>query len=229
MVSHDLQEPLRKIHLFSEEILKRESGNFSTKSKEYFERLISASDRMSELINALLNYSRLTREEMTSEKTNLADIIEEVKTNLYDIIEEKNALILTENLPSLYVEPVQFYQLFSNLVDNSIKYSRKNIQPVIIISAKLLENCNLKKDAPPTNYWKITYTDNGIGFDPGYSEKIFEVFNRLHCKSEYPGTGIGLAICKKVVENHNGIITANGDSGKGAMFHIFIPAAQTDN
>jgi signal transduction histidine kinase len=86
---------------------------------------------------------------MTSEKTNLADIIEEVKTNLYDIIEEKNALILSENLPSLYVEPVQFYQLFSNLVDNSIKYSRKNIQPVIIISGKLLENCNLKKDAPP--------------------------------------------------------------------------------
>ena len=223
MVSHDLQEPLRKIHLFSEKILASDSGNFSAKSKECFERLISASDRMSKLINALLNYSRLTKEEMKFEKTNLGDIIEEVKTNLCDIIEEKKAVIITENLPLLYLEPLQFYQLFSNLVDNSIKYSRKNIQPVIIISAELLKNCTLKKDAPPANYWKITYTDNGIGFDPGYREKIFEVFNRLHGKSEYPGTGIGLAICKKVVENHNGIITAKGDSGKGAMFHIFIP------
>src|SRR5262249_22205210 len=144
--------------------------------------------RMKELIDALFVYSTLGKERIAHVKTDLCDVVEEVKKNYYDVIEDKKAKIYTEYLPSLYVDPIQLYQLFSNLIDNSIKYGKKDVPPVIEISAELLKNYALKKDRGPQDYWKITFADNGIGFDTEFNDKIFELFNRLHGKAEYPGT-----------------------------------------
>jgi PAS domain S-box-containing protein len=226
IASHDLQEPMRKIKTFSRKLLELESENISDKGKHYFDRILSASTRMQNLIDALLDYSRLdNKKELVFAKTKLQDIIDEVRKNLFDIIEEKDAQIQIGKLPALDIVPVQFSQLFTNLIGNSIKYSKKDSPPRIKISSRLLKNFRIDENSVQSNYWKITLKDNGIGFDPDYSEKIFELFRRLHGTSEYSGTGIGLAICKKVVENHHGIITATGQPGAGATFDIYIPVS----
>ncbi len=225
IASHDLQEPLRKIQAFSQRILSKESENFSSSSLDYFGRIQSAAARMQNLINALLSYSKTIAVNTSFEKTNLNVIIEEVIYELQEEITEKNVIIKFANLPELKLITVQTQQLFTNLIANAIKYSKKNIAPEITIASALKAGKYPGEAAadPKINYWKITVEDNGIGFEQQYGNKIFELFQRLHGSGDYVGTGIGLAICKKIMHNHQGFISAAGKPGIGATFNIYFP------
>jgi len=178
---------------------------------------------MQKLIDALLDYSRTNTMQIIYEPVDLNVIIREVQKDLAEIISEKHATIEFDHLPIIQAVPLQFQQLFSNIIENSIKYSRENVPPVIKISSALVPGKDHSFSKSKMCY-KIDIADNGIGFEQEYAENIFKLFQRLHCRNEYHGTGIGLAICKKIVENHKGIITATVYPGKGAIFTIFLPA-----
>ena len=227
IASHDLQEPLRKIQTYSSYIRDTESDNLSEKSGHYLERLESSAGRMKALLAALLNYSRLSNTGTAKEKTDLNSVVDEVIGNLQDLIEEKKAVISRDHLPMIMGLPLQFDQLFSNLISNSLKYSRSDMSPVIHISCLTVQKDEIRQveNLPEKNYYRISVSDNGIGFESQYAEKIFELFQRLHGKTEYAGTGIGLSICYKIVQNHQGAITAAGAPGQGARFDIYLPVA----
>ncbi len=224
--SHDLQEPLRKIQIFATHIQEKEIPNLSEKGKDYFKRMQDAANNMQVLIEDLLAFSRLSNVNRKFELTNLAEVIEEVRTGFNDVIDEKHATIEVLESCQLNIIPFQFRQLLQNLISNSLKFSSPDRNPHIIIKSS---NSN---ETPTGNdqlfngkpYCHISVSDNGIGFHPQYQEKIFELFERLNQNEDYDGTGIGLSIVKKVVENHGGIITATGKIGKGATFDIYIPA-----
>lgn len=224
--SHDLQEPLRKIQTFASLILEKENANLSERGKESFRKMQNAAVRMRVLINDLFAYSRTSTAERKFETTHLKEIIKDVQEELNDQIEEKNAIIETSNLCEVEIIPFQFRQLMLNLISNALKFSRSEIRPVIKINCDIDKGINFENENlnPQTKYCHISVTDNGIGFDPKYAEKIFEVFQRLHTKSAYSGTGIGLSIVKKIVENHGGFISASGELNKGAEFDIYLPA-----
>ena len=224
--SHDLQEPLRKIQTFVTILLENENDNLSENGKYNFKRMKLAASRMQLLIDDLLAFSRVATTELIFEKTELNFIIEEVKAELKDTILEKQATILATKIGSANIIPFQFRQLLYNLISNALKFSNPDIPSHIIIDSKIIKGINFKnsKLSPEKNYCHIAVSDNGIGFEPQFSERIFEVFQKLHGKEVYSGTGIGLAIVKKIVENHNGIITATSELNKGARFDIYIPA-----
>ena len=226
VASHDLQEPLRKIRTFSSRILAKQHDVFSDESKYYFSRITGAAERMQNLIEALLSYSRANTPEKDFANTDLNAILADIKSILQDVIEEKNVVIESDHLPTLKVVHLQFQQLFLNLISNGIKYSRDGVQPRIKISAELLHSHEIDYNdvLPNTRYWKISVADNGIGFEQQYEDKIFELFQRLHGKQEFEGTGIGLSICKKIVQNHNGFMKAHGVPDVGATFTLYIPA-----
>ncbi|QSB28432.1 PAS domain S-box protein [Flavobacterium sp. CLA17] len=223
--SHDLQEPLRKIQTFATQIIERESKNLSEIGKDKFQRMQNAAQRMQTLINDLLSYSRTSTLERVFEKTDLSEIINEVKEDLREELEQKNATIDIIEGCELGVIPFQFRQLIYNLVSNSIKFSKPEIAPVIKIKCTIDKGKNFNYEVLSDNkeYCHISISDNGIGFDQQYNTKIFEVFQRLHGRELYNGTGIGLAIVKKIAENHNGFITAQGKPDEGACFDIYIP------
>jgi signal transduction histidine kinase len=224
--SHDLQEPLRKIQTFVSIILDNENENLSETGKYNFKRMQLAAGRMQLLIDDLLAFSRVNTTDHKFEKTDLNLILEEVKTELRETILEKQATIVSVDLHHVNTIAFQFRQLIYNLVSNALKFSKPGIPSSIVIESKIVKSnkLNSEKLSPEKNYCHIAVRDNGIGFEPHFSERIFEVFQKLHGKEVYAGTGIGLAIVKKIVENHNGIITATGELGKGATFDIFIPA-----
>lgn len=220
--SHDLKEPIRKIKTFVRLIAKNEQ--LTPKGKDYFTRLSDAADYMQNLINALLNYSSVNNTTSTLERLDLNALLLQVKNNLREIIEEKNAVIRATSLPVIMAIPHQLDQLLSNLVSNSLKYAKEGLAPVITIAADRVEGKNIDSDkAANIPYWCISVKDNGIGFEQKHADKIFEVFQRLHDRSAYTGTGIGLAICKKIAENHEGFITASGSLNEGAEFLLYIP------
>jgi len=223
--SHDLQEPLRKIQTLASRIIEKENKNLSESGKDYFMRMQASAKRMQILIEDLLAYSRTTRAERKFENTDLNDIVEDVKEDLKEELEHKRATIQTSDLCELSVIPFQFRQLLHNLLSNSLKFSRPDQPPHIVIKNRVASGAEFDSEglSEKTKYCHISVSDNGIGFDQQYSDKIFEVFQRLHGRAEYDGTGIGLAIVKKIVENHNGIITARGDLNKGATFDIYVP------
>jgi signal transduction histidine kinase len=225
--SHDLQEPLRKIQTFVTIILENENKNLSEKGKYNFQRMQLAAGRMQQLIDDLLSFSRINTTDHKFEKTDLRVIIEEVKTELKDTIQEKHATIEATELCSANIITFQFRQLIYNLISNALKFSKPNTPSHIIIKSKIVKGSKLNntKLSPEKSYCYITVKDNGIGFEPHFSERIFEVFQKLHGKDVYAGTGIGLAIVKKIVENHNGIITATSELNQGATFDIYIPAS----
>ena len=224
--SHDLQEPLRKIQTFVTVILEKENQNLSDNGKYNFQRIQSAAERMQQLIEDLLAFSRISTTEHKFEKTDLHIIIEEVKAELKDTIQEKHATIEATKLCSVNIIYFQFRQLMHNLISNALKFSRPDIPSHIIIKSRIVKGnkSNNEKLSPEKKYCHITVKDNGIGFEPHFSQRIFEVFQKLHSKEEYAGTGIGLAIVKKIVDNHNGIIIATSELKKGATFDIYIPA-----
>ncbi|MEO8087025.1 MAG: CHASE3 domain-containing protein [Bacteroidota bacterium] len=227
VASHDLQEPLRKIQGFTGRILEKEGGSFSDTTKDYFNRIVSAASRMQGLIDALLDFSRTNTTEIIFQEINLNQLLEEVKTNLKENIEEKNAVIESSTLPTIPVVQVQFQQLLSNLLSNALKYSKPSVLPHIKLNASIISGEEIKALGGDVlkKYHRISVEDNGIGFEQKYANKIFELFQRLHGKTEYTGTGIGLAICKKIVQNHGGIMTATGKPGEGARFDIYLPVA----
>lgn len=224
--SHDLQEPLRKIQTFSTQIVANEAQHLSESGKDKFRRMQNAAQRMQTLIDDLLTYSRTNTHERKFEITNLNKIVEDVKDDLKEELQHKQAIIEAPALGEVNIIPFQFRQLLFNLVNNSLKFSNPNKTPVIKITSEFAKGAEfkiaaLKKDS---TYCHISISDNGIGFEQQYSEKIFEVFQRLHGRNEYNGTGIGLSIVKRIVENHNGVITAKGELNKGATFDIYLPA-----
>jgi PAS domain S-box-containing protein len=223
--SHDLQEPLNKIQMFAGRILESEHHNLSDKGKDHFQRIQNAAARMQQLIQDLLAYSNTSITERTFEKTDLNLIIEEVKTQLEDAIQEKHATIEATELCEVSVIPFQFRQLMYNIMSNALKFSRPDVPPHIVITSiiKTGKELNNTELLPEEKYCHISIRDNGIGFESQYREKIFEVFQRLHGKEQYSGTGIGLAIVKKIVDNHNGIITATSELGSGATFDMYLP------
>lgn len=225
IASHDLQEPLRKIQTFISRISDNESFEFSDKSKEYFVRIQKSAERMRMLIDDLLLFSRTNRIEKIFEKADLNILLENAKQELAQIIEEKTAKIESTVLPELYVIPFQIQQLFVNLIGNSLKYNKPSIAPIIQITGEKLTTAALPTALQSSNkaYYKISIHDNGIGFEPHYAETIFVLFSRLHQNAEYPGTGIGLAICKKIIENHKGFIQASSELGDGATFSFYLP------
>ena len=184
--------------------------------------------RMQTLINDLLAYSRNTASERKFEYRDLNKIIKEVMTALREELREKKATIEFGQLPEAKIIPFQFRQLMQNLILNSLKFSKGEPAPYIIIKSEEIKGAELEDNKQLLNidYYHISISDNGIGFDPEYKDKIFDIFQRFHDKESYDGTGIGLTIVKKIVENHNGIITATGEIGKGSTFDIFIPKQQ---
>jgi light-regulated signal transduction histidine kinase (bacteriophytochrome) len=228
IASHDLQEPLRKITSFSERLKEKLPANLEPEVQLYLNRMLAATDNMRTLIDNLLEFSRTSRSSEPFVKTDLNNIISEVKADLELKIEETTATIKSDQLPVIDAIPMQMRQLFTNLFTNAIKFKRTNTSPEIEIRSTLLsdeerENIHLR----PGRYHKISVRDYGIGFDQEFSMKIFQIFQRLHGKAEYPGSGIGLAICKKIVENHHGRIYAESELGKGADFVVILPEAQS--
>ena len=226
VASHDLQEPLRKIQTFSNRILDLGENEFSNEMKDYFNRILSATSRMKSLISDLLNYSRMNNAEMKFELTDLNVLANEAKNNLEERIVETNAQLEISQLPTVEVIPHQFSQLFNNILSNAIKYRKPGEIPKIEISSQVIEGRTLSHYAADRNftYHKISIVDNGIGFEPIHAFKIFELFQRLHGVNQYEGTGIGLAICKKIMQNHRGFIEAEGAPGVGAVFTLYLPA-----
>ena len=221
--SHDLQEPLRKIQIFAE-CLSTENQNLSDKGKYYVRQMQEASLRMRTLIQDLLGFSRISTADRKFETTDLNQIVEEVKTELKESLEEKKATIEASPMCDAKIIPFQFRQLLHNLISNALKFSKPGTPPHITIKSRNIipSQANEAGLIGGQEYCHITISDNGIGFEPKFKDKIFDVFQKLHGKSEYAGTGIGLAIVKKIVENHNGIIVATGELDKGASFDIYL-------
>ena len=225
VASHDLQEPLRKIRTFASRILEKENHNLTQSGKEDFERMQASAKRMQTLIEDLLAYSRISATERKFEKTSIKNIIEDIESDLKETIDEKNATISVIEVCEMCIIDFQFRQLMYNLISNALKFSDSKRPLHIIITNKIVKGSEVANENlhANKNYCHVSVADNGIGFDPEYKTRIFEVFQKLHGQKEYAGTGIGLAIVKKIVENHYGIITATGKLNIGATFDIYIP------
>ena len=213
IASHDLQEPLRKIQAFGDRLKIKQADRLTDEGRDFLERMQNAATRMQRLINDLLDYSRVTTKGRPPEPVDLAQVFSEVLSDLQIRIQETGARIEIGPLPPAMGDPTQLRQLFQNLVGNALKYHRAEVPPVITVTLQRFES------APP----RLAIRDNGIGFEPRHAEKIFEVFQRLHGRGEFEGTGIGLAICRKIVDRHGGTITAEGHPGEGATFFITFP------
>jgi two-component system CheB/CheR fusion protein len=226
--SHDLQEPLRKIQIFAGRILDKENEQLSDGGKNYFRIIQESAARMQHLIRDLLAFSRVSEANRSFEDIDISSIIEEIKTDLKEVIASKNAIIEVIEICEVRTIPFQFRQLMYNLISNALKFSKPQEPAHITITCRKVKYSKLKIASlpPQQEYCHITITDSGIGFEKAYGQKIFEVFQKLHSKEEYPGTGIGLAIVKKIVDNHNGSIMATGELGKGASFDIYFPTVQ---
>lgn len=222
--SHDLQEPLRKIQTFISRISEVEADNLSEKGKGYLDRIVNSSTRMRVLIDDLLQYSRTNKSDALFAEIDLDSVLEEVKLEFSETIEDNKATINAPKLPVIKGIPYQIHQLFANLIGNSIKYKKPDEDPTISITYELVKTKEDNiLDESHSQFHKIVFKDNGIGFEQEHAEKIFLLFNRLHGKAEYPGTGVGLAICKKIISNHNGYIKAIGTPNEGASIIIYIP------
>jgi PAS domain S-box-containing protein len=212
IASHDLQEPLRMVSGYTQLLKRRYVAQLDAEANEYIDYAVDGVKRMQALIQDLLAYARLSTRGRGFQVTDLNFLLRQVSANLATQVEEAGATITVGELPNLRVDASQVVQVFQNLVSNALKFRRPAIPLVIAISAN--------RDG---DYWRFTVSDNGIGIDPQYSGRIFEVFQRLHTRDQYPGNGIGLAICKKVVERHQGRIWFESTLGEGTSFHFTLP------
>ncbi|MDD5207569.1 MAG: ATP-binding protein [Desulfobacterales bacterium] len=216
IASHDLNEPLRKIQTFGSLLEEKSADRLGEQEKDYISRMAGAANRMQELLNALLRYSRVDTKGQEFRAANLDDIVREAVSDLDVMIGEIGARVEIGPVCSVTGDPLQLRQLFQNLIANSLKYYRSEVTPFIRVHGEE-DNGNCR----------ILVEDNSLGFDEKYLDKIFQPFQRLHGRNEYPGTGIGLAICKKIVERHRGNITAKSIPGKGSTFIVSLPVGQT--
>jgi PAS domain S-box-containing protein len=211
IASHDLQEPIRKVVTYAS-MLQDSPGNMGEQAKQYIQKIATASRRMQVLIRDILTYSELSRRSPTFEPVNLQTVVGEMQIEFELLIEQKNARLQYHDLPTIDAIPLQMTQLFSNLISNALKYSSADRPPLITLTSCIRDQ-----------QVHIEIHDNGIGFDQQYADHIFSIFQRLHRKTEYSGTGIGLAMCKRIAQNHQGNITATSEPGQGATFHITLP------
>ncbi len=230
VASHDLKEPLRKIKTYGSRLVDEFGSTLPAKALSYLEKMESAATRMNSMIDGVLGYSMLGASEQVIEPVDLNELIENIKSDLEIVIEQKNAVIEYEKLPVIEGAPILIYQLFYNLINNSLKFSIAGTVPRIRLSssdynvAQVKHNIPLK---PGIQYKRLTVADNGIGFDQAYAEKIFKTFTRLNAKDKYEGTGLGLSLCKKIVQRHHGTIEATGKLNEGAEFTIVLPEHQS--
>jgi signal transduction histidine kinase len=228
--SHDLQEPLRKIKTFGVFLKDTQYNRLDEKGRQQLDKNVQATERMTMLIKDLLSFSGLKTKDEEFEPTDLNEILENVLQDLDVMIAHKHAIITHEKLPEIYPIPVQINQLFYNLVNNSLKFSRADLPLHLDVSCRLVNGKDVADVAglnAEDTYHEIIFSDNGIGFNQHYAKQIFELFKRLHDKGRYAGSGIGLSLCKKVVANHNGVIVANGKEGVGAQFYIYLPQSKS--
>ncbi|GAB3714757.1 hypothetical protein GCM10027592_54770 [Spirosoma flavus] len=227
IASHDLQEPLRKIQSFGD-ILINQYGTQIGEGSQYLDRMQKAAGRMSTLIRDLLTFSRISTRQDSTRRISLNDVVKSVLTDLELSIQESGVTLQVESLPDVLGDRSQLGQLFQNLLSNALKFRRNDVKPTIVIRSQQVKMADLPNSVRPARqvpiYNRIDVADNGIGFDEKYVERIFQVFQRLHNRSEFAGTGIGLAICDKVVANHGGAITATSKPGQGATFIMYFPA-----
>lgn len=216
VASHDLKEPIRKIKTFGNRLLDDYHQLLPEKGNGFLTKILSATDRMYAMVEGVLSYSTMSASEQSAESVDLNEVIKNIQNDLEVLILEKNATIKADELPVVEGAPVLLYQLFYNLINNSIKFSKENVPVVITIEASVT-------DLEGNRFAKIVVADNGIGFEQEQAEKIFTTFTRLNSKDKYEGTGLGLALCKKIVQRHSGFITARGERGKGAEFTILLP------
>ncbi len=225
MASHDLQEPIRKIRIFSNRIAEKYYDQIGDEGKLYIDKMQLACSRMQSLIGDILAFSKISVSKDSLELSDMNRLIDEVVSEMELPIQEKKAVVSIGKLPPVYVNPVLIKSLFQNLISNSLKYSRNDVSPEIRISGGIDKRYKLNdQQADSPKYYRIYVQDNGIGFDQQYAEQIFTMFTRLHVNTEYTGTGIGLAICKKIVEEHSGYISAKSEINKGTTFTISLPA-----
>lgn len=225
VASHDLQEPLRKIMLFSDKIRTRFYNKIDEEADVYFQKIVKASERMQHLVNDLLKFSKHAHDKYGFEKTDLNQVLSEVLSDIEHYIHKKEARIYADKLPVIWAVPSQIRQLFQNLISNSLKFAKEGSVPEIYINSERIDTPLLNGNTNLVNntFYKIFVRDNGIGFDPKYAEDIFVVFKRLHSYHEFEGTGIGLSICKKIVDKHNGYIKAESTPDVGSTFIITLP------
>lgn len=226
VASHDLQEPLRKIRAFGDRLMSTYGQELDGKGVDYINRMKMAAERMSNLINDLLEFSRITTRGKEFTEVDMQVLITNILGDLEIAIEESQSQITVDPLPVIQGDPGQMYQLFLNLLSNAIKFCKPDISPQISILYQQEETTDEASELP-VKWHIITLTDNGIGFEQEFADKIFVPFQRLHGRSEYKGTGIGLAVCRRIVERHGGKILANSELGKGSVFTIKIPVEAT--
>jgi light-regulated signal transduction histidine kinase (bacteriophytochrome) len=222
ITAHDLQEPLNLIQAFGERLHSRYGDSLSDHGRRYLERIENTAIRMQNLIKGLLMYSRITSEAQSFVDTDLSRLVQEVLADLEVRIEQSDALVEVGDLPVLSADPLQIRQLFQNLISNALKFRRAGTQPRISISC-----CTQQSEINGKEHCVISVKDNGIGFDAKYKNRIFSIFQRLHNRTEFEGTGIGLTICKMIAERHDGTIDADGVPGTGATFTVTLPFIQS--
>ena len=223
VASHDLQEPLRKIEAFGERLVNKYSSILPDDGKMFVDRMQNAAGRMRTLINDLLSYSRVTTGAKEFQKVSLSKVLSEVLSDLQIRVEETKATINADELPTIECEPMQMRQLLQNLLGNALKFRKADVLPIITVTSEIVPSDETKGLA---SHVKLIFADNGIGFDNEFKDKIFTIFQRLHSRTEYEGTGIGLATVRKIVERHGGTINADGILNVGSKFYVTLPLEQ---
>lgn len=219
VVSHDLREPVRKIKIFSTLLRNEKESDFNEKDKKYLHKIEQSTQRMNNIIEGILAYSTLDKTKQPVEKIDLNEILENIKTDLELIIKEKGAVLNACHLPEIEGAPILINQLFYNLIQNALKFSMADQPPRVIITCSIIKIDGI-------DLVQVTIHDNGIGLDTAHAERIFTAFERLHSKDKYEGNGLGLALCRKIANRHNGTITASGEKDNGAQFIVTLPLKQ---
>ncbi len=226
IASHDLQEPLRKITAFGDRLKSRYGDALGEQGSDYLERMQNAASRMQHLIQGLLSFSRVTTKAKPFEPVDLSATADGVMSDLEMRLQDTGGRVEIGELPTVSADPLQMRQLFQNLIGNALKFHKEDHRPLVRVAAELYKtNGSVRKNA---DYYQLIFEDNGIGFDKQYEERIFGVFQRLHGRKEYEGSGIGLSVCKKIAERHGGNISAQSTPGEGAKFIVTLPVTQRD-
>ncbi len=225
IAAHDLQEPLRKIQAFGDRLVTRSDG-LDERGQDYLQRMQNAAKRMQGLINDLLIFSRASRQQSKPKKTDLMKIMGEILDDLEIRIQQKMAKVESAELPTVMANRTQMRQVFQNLISNSLKFHQQDVNPIVKIDCRSVVDIDASSktsESSEPGFYCFSVADNGIGFDEQYKETIFNVFQRLHGRSEYEGNGIGLSIVRKIIENHGGKIWVDSEAGKGTTFFLTLP------